>query len=226
MLIEVRHPAAAWWPLSQPPAPCAQAGDGYALVPGSEFSVARTALRSNESHYYINKRKVGTKEVTDLLKTKGIDLDNNRFLILQVRSRVLAGGGSAYRGCGRLLGLVRPHCTGITPVLKPRSPSNTGCCLCTASPSPSLSWGSCFTLRSPTCPTLYTSYTLYMNHAGRGGANLHDEAQGGGQERHGAAGVSGGAAAAARGPADDLGLGPGWRGARSCNLAAERQHGH
>lgn len=60
-----------------------QEGDGYAVVPGSEFSVARTALRSNESHYYINKRKVGTKEVTDLLKTKGIDLDNNRFLILQ-----------------------------------------------------------------------------------------------------------------------------------------------
>ncbi|GFR46361.1 hypothetical protein Agub_g7941 [Astrephomene gubernaculifera] len=60
-----------------------QAGDGYELVPDSEFSVARTAQRNNESHYYINNRKVSTKEVTDLLKAKGIDLDNNRFLILQ-----------------------------------------------------------------------------------------------------------------------------------------------
>ncbi|GLC75387.1 hypothetical protein PLESTF_001631400 [Pleodorina starrii] len=60
-----------------------QEGDQYTVVPGSEFTVARTAQRNNESHYYINNRKVSTKDVTDLLKAKGIDLDNNRFLILQ-----------------------------------------------------------------------------------------------------------------------------------------------
>ncbi|KAG2492144.1 hypothetical protein HYH03_009635 [Edaphochlamys debaryana] len=60
-----------------------QEGDAYTVVPGSEFSVARTAQRNNESHYYVNNRKVSTKDVTDLLKGKGIDLDNNRFLILQ-----------------------------------------------------------------------------------------------------------------------------------------------
>jgi structural maintenance of chromosome 4 len=62
-----------------------QEGDAYTVLPGSEFTVARTAQRNNESHYYINNRKVSTKEVTELLKAKGIDLDNNRFLILQVR---------------------------------------------------------------------------------------------------------------------------------------------
>ncbi|EFJ47706.1 structural maintenance of chromosomes protein 4 [Volvox carteri f. nagariensis] len=60
-----------------------QEGDQYTVIPGSEFNVARTAQRNNESHYYINGRKVSTKDVTDLLKGKGIDLDNNRFLILQ-----------------------------------------------------------------------------------------------------------------------------------------------
>ncbi|PNH08015.1 Structural maintenance of chromosomes protein 4 [Tetrabaena socialis] len=60
-----------------------QESDEYMVVPGSEFTVARTAQRNNESHYYINDRKVSTKEVTELLKAKGIDLDNNRFLILQ-----------------------------------------------------------------------------------------------------------------------------------------------
>lgn len=91
------------------------------MVPGSEFSVARTALRSNESHYYINKRKVGTKEVTDLLKTKGIDLDNNRFLILQVRRQVPAEGGSSHCGGGCVLGMARPSCTGISLVRNLRS---------------------------------------------------------------------------------------------------------
>ena len=45
--------------------------------------VARTANRNNTSDYYINDRKSSFTEVTTLLKGKGIDLDNNRFLILQ-----------------------------------------------------------------------------------------------------------------------------------------------
>ncbi|KAI8101201.1 hypothetical protein M9435_001309 [Picochlorum sp. BPE23] len=56
---------------------------GYEVVPNSEFVVSRTAHRSNKSDYYINDRKSNFKEVTELLKGKGIDLDNNRFLILQ-----------------------------------------------------------------------------------------------------------------------------------------------
>lgn len=40
--------------------------------------------RNNTSDYYINNKRMNVKEVTTLLKSKGIDLDNNRFLILQV----------------------------------------------------------------------------------------------------------------------------------------------
>ena len=56
---------------------------GYEIVPGSDFVVRRTAHKSNKSDYYINDKKSNFKEVTELLKGKGIDLDNNRFLILQ-----------------------------------------------------------------------------------------------------------------------------------------------
>jgi hypothetical protein len=42
--------------------------------------------RNNTSDYYVNNKKMNVKEVTTLLKSKGIDLDNNRFLILQVRA--------------------------------------------------------------------------------------------------------------------------------------------
>ena len=55
----------------------------YEVVPNTSFSVTRTAHRNNQSDYYVNDRKVTTKEVTELLKGHGIDLDNNRFLILQ-----------------------------------------------------------------------------------------------------------------------------------------------
>lgn len=42
------------------------------------------ACRNNTSDYYVNNKRMNVKEVTTLLKSKGIDLDNNRFLILQV----------------------------------------------------------------------------------------------------------------------------------------------
>ena len=64
------------------------------MVPASDFIISRTALRNNTSNYYINDRKSNFTEVTELLKGKGVDLDNNRFLILQV------GGGRAWPGPG------------------------------------------------------------------------------------------------------------------------------
>jgi hypothetical protein len=54
-------------------------------VPGSEITVSRTANRSNKSDYFVDDKKSNFKEVTSLLKEKGVDLNNNRFLILQVR---------------------------------------------------------------------------------------------------------------------------------------------
>ena len=64
-----------------------QDDDNCEVVPGTEFVVSRTAHRNNSSVYYIGSRKSSFGEVTDLLKGKGIDLDNNRFLILQARAQ-------------------------------------------------------------------------------------------------------------------------------------------
>ena len=51
--------------------------------PAAQFVVTRTALRSNASSYYINDALSSFAEATALLRGRGIDLDNNRFLILQ-----------------------------------------------------------------------------------------------------------------------------------------------
>lgn len=57
--------------------------DDYEVVDGSCFAVARRAFRNNTSKYYLDDREVKMTAVVDLLKSKGVDLDNNRFLILQ-----------------------------------------------------------------------------------------------------------------------------------------------
>lgn len=57
----------------------------FADVPNSEFLISRTAYRDNSSHYNIDNKKYHFKEVARLLKKHGVDLDHNRFLILQVR---------------------------------------------------------------------------------------------------------------------------------------------
>jgi structural maintenance of chromosome 4 len=53
------------------------------VIPGSEFTIKRTAWKDNSSEYYINDTKVQYKEVGQLLRDCGVDLDHNRFLILQ-----------------------------------------------------------------------------------------------------------------------------------------------
>ncbi|XP_061355125.1 structural maintenance of chromosomes protein 4 [Gastrolobium bilobum] len=55
----------------------------YEAVPGSDFVITRVAFRDNSSKYYVNDRLSNFTEVTKKLKGKGVDLDNNRFLILQ-----------------------------------------------------------------------------------------------------------------------------------------------
>jgi len=55
----------------------------YEVVPDSDFVVSRTANSNDKSDYFIDGRKVKRSDVVDLLKSRGIDLDNNRFLILQ-----------------------------------------------------------------------------------------------------------------------------------------------
>ncbi|XP_061639069.1 structural maintenance of chromosomes protein 4 [Phyllopteryx taeniolatus] len=58
-------------------------GDDYEVIPNSKFYVSRSANKDNSSAYYINGRKATFKEVGSLLRSHGIDLDHNRFLILQ-----------------------------------------------------------------------------------------------------------------------------------------------
>ncbi|XP_057769491.1 structural maintenance of chromosomes protein 4-like [Salvia miltiorrhiza] len=55
----------------------------YEVVSGSDFVITRVAFRDNSSKYYINDRASNFTEVTKFLRGKGVDLDNNRFLILQ-----------------------------------------------------------------------------------------------------------------------------------------------
>ena len=49
----------------------------------SQLVVTRSAFKNNSSKYTINGRVSSYKEVQALLKGRGIDLDHNRFLILQ-----------------------------------------------------------------------------------------------------------------------------------------------
>lgn len=56
----------------------------YRVIENSEFVIAREAFRNNSSFYAINDRRVQFKEVAALLKRHSVDLDHNRFLILQV----------------------------------------------------------------------------------------------------------------------------------------------
>ncbi|EPY76886.1 Structural maintenance of chromosomes 4-like 1 protein isoform 3-like protein [Camelus ferus] len=62
-------------------------GDDYEVVPNSNFYVSRTAYRDNTSVYHISGKKKTFKDVGNLLRSHGIDLDHNRFLILQFGSR-------------------------------------------------------------------------------------------------------------------------------------------
>lgn len=55
----------------------------YEAVAGTDFIITRVAFRDNSSKYYINDRASNFTEVTKKLRGKGVDLDNNRFLILQ-----------------------------------------------------------------------------------------------------------------------------------------------
>ncbi|KLT44076.1 hypothetical protein CC85DRAFT_311309 [Cutaneotrichosporon oleaginosum] len=57
--------------------------DDFLLVPKTDIIVTRTAFKDNSSKYTINGVNKRREEVVTLLKSKGIDLDHNRFLILQ-----------------------------------------------------------------------------------------------------------------------------------------------
>lgn len=57
--------------------------EDYEVVPNSEMVVSRTARRDNSSSYKLDGKNCSFKQVAEYLGSKGIDLENNRFLILQ-----------------------------------------------------------------------------------------------------------------------------------------------
>jgi hypothetical protein len=61
-----------------------QSDDDLVIVPGSEVVVKREARQDNTSTYSYNGKKIVFKELAKKLRELGIDLDHNRFLILQV----------------------------------------------------------------------------------------------------------------------------------------------
>jgi structural maintenance of chromosome 4 len=60
----------------------------FEVVPGSEMVLMREARRNETSTYYVDGKKYNFNDVASILRQRGIDLDHNRFLILQVSSSV------------------------------------------------------------------------------------------------------------------------------------------
>lgn len=58
-------------------------GPSFTIVPNSQVIISRVAYQNNSSKYFINNKASNATEVTTFLRKRGIDLDNNRFLILQ-----------------------------------------------------------------------------------------------------------------------------------------------
>ena len=57
--------------------------EDYDVVPNTETVVTRVAKKDNSSNYKFNGKNSSFKDIANFLNSKGIDLDNNRFLILQ-----------------------------------------------------------------------------------------------------------------------------------------------
>lgn len=60
-----------------------ESNDDFEVVPGSEFVVTRIAYQNNTSKYMVDSKTSNFTEVGQLLRSHGIDLEHNRFLILQ-----------------------------------------------------------------------------------------------------------------------------------------------
>lgn len=56
---------------------------GQEVIPESQLVISRRAFKNNSSKYYINNKESTFTIVTNLLKSRGVDLDHKRFLILQ-----------------------------------------------------------------------------------------------------------------------------------------------
>ena len=66
-----------------------QSADGYDVVEGSRLVVTRVVKKDRSSKYLLDDKTSSFTEVGKVLRKRGIDLDNNRFLILQVGRAVM-----------------------------------------------------------------------------------------------------------------------------------------
>uniref|UniRef100_A0A3Q0KT79 Structural maintenance of chromosomes protein n=1 Tax=Schistosoma mansoni TaxID=6183 RepID=A0A3Q0KT79_SCHMA len=55
----------------------------YEVVPNSQFVISRRAYKDNSSCYLIDGTRAVYRDVANLLRCHGVDIDHNRFLILQ-----------------------------------------------------------------------------------------------------------------------------------------------
>ncbi|KAK4467810.1 hypothetical protein MN116_008735 [Schistosoma mekongi] len=55
----------------------------YEVVPNSQFVISRRAYKDNSSCYLIDDNRAVYRDVANLLRCNGVDIDHNRFLILQ-----------------------------------------------------------------------------------------------------------------------------------------------
>ncbi|CAH8625385.1 unnamed protein product [Schistosoma margrebowiei] len=55
----------------------------YEVVPNSQFVISRRAYKDNSSCYLIDGTRAVYRDVANLLRSHGVDIDHNRFLILQ-----------------------------------------------------------------------------------------------------------------------------------------------
>ncbi|XP_058798043.1 structural maintenance of chromosomes protein 4 isoform X2 [Phymastichus coffea] len=58
-------------------------GADFDVVENSEFVISRTAFKDSSAYYELNGRKVQFKQIAQCLRSHHVDLDHNRFLILQ-----------------------------------------------------------------------------------------------------------------------------------------------
>ncbi|CAH8636345.1 Structural maintenance of chromosomes protein 4 [Schistosoma haematobium] len=55
----------------------------YEVVPNSQFVISRRAYKDNSSCYLVDGTRAVYRDVANLLRSHGVDIDHNRFLILQ-----------------------------------------------------------------------------------------------------------------------------------------------
>lgn len=62
----------------------------YETVEGTSFAISRYVMDTNITKYKVNNTEVTQKDIYQLLLSKGIDLEHNRFLILQGEVEMIA----------------------------------------------------------------------------------------------------------------------------------------